>query len=154
MTAQIGVGSPWRNLLHRKKCHGLPTPLLAGALAIATTIGCGRSTSNGPSTSPTPTPGNPTSTTTITITLSGVSPKAIIVPRGGQVTFINNDTVSHDMASDPHPEHTDCPEINQAGFLVPGQSRQTGNLNTARVCGYHDHDRNTVQALQGTITIQ
>ena len=46
---------------------------------------------------------------------------------------------SHEMFSDPHPEHTDCPEINQVGFLSPGQSRQTGNLNTVRTCGFHDH---------------
>ena len=45
------------------------------------------------------------------------------------------------MNSDPHPEHTDCPELNQIGFLNPGQSRQSGNLNTARRCGLHDHER-------------
>jgi hypothetical protein len=62
--------------------------------------------------------------------------------------------VSHDMSSDPHPTHTDCPEIDQVGVLNPLQSRQTGNLNIARVCGYHDHDRDTVQGLRGTITVQ
>ena len=36
--------------------------------------------------------------------------------------FVNNDSRSHEMFSDPHPEHTDCPEINQVGFLSPGQS--------------------------------
>jgi hypothetical protein len=71
------------------------------------------------------------------------------------VTFINNDTIPHNMASDPHPEHTDCPEINQVGVLSPGQSRQTGNMTTNRAtCGFHDHDQPTVVSLQGTITIQ
>jgi hypothetical protein len=60
----------------------------------------------------------------------------------------------HEMYSNPHPEHTDCPEINSVGFLNSGQSRQTGNMNTARTCGYHDHELNTVLSLQGTITIQ
>jgi hypothetical protein len=60
----------------------------------------------------------------------------------------------HDMASNPHPEHTDCPEINSVGFLQPGQSRATGNLNTVRTCGYHDHNRATDTNLQGTIVIQ
>lgn len=74
--------------------------------------------------------------------------------RGSRVTFVNSDNQPHDMQSNPHPEHTDCPEINQVGFLNPGQSRQTGNLNVARTCGYHDHNRDMLESLQGTITIQ
>jgi len=70
------------------------------------------------------------------------------------VTFVNNDTVSHDMSSDPHPDHTDCPAINQAGFLRPGQRRESGNLNEVRTCGFHDHDDPTNRRLQGTITIR
>lgn len=128
---------------------------IAGTMAIAMACGGGGGGGGGStSTSPTPTPSNPTSTTTITISNNAVSPKAIVVPRGSRVTFVNNDTVTHDMDSDPHPDHTDCPEINQVGFLPPGQSRETENLTTARTCGYHDHERNTVQELQGAITIQ
>jgi len=67
---------------------------------------------------------------------------------------VNNDSRVHDMASDPHPSHTDCPAINDVGFLQPGQSRQTGNLNTPRTCRYHDHNRDTDTSLQGSITIQ
>ena len=59
--------------------------------------------------------------------------------RGTQVTILNSDSRTHEMDSDPHPEHTDCPELNQIGFLSTGQSRQSGNLNTARKCGMHDH---------------
>ena len=77
---------------------------------------------------------------TITITTSGVSPAQVTVSAGSRVLFVNNDTKSHNMASDPHPEHTDCPEINAVGLLQPGQSRETGNLNTVRTCGFHDHD--------------
>jgi hypothetical protein len=58
------------------------------------------------------------------------------------------------MDSDPHPIHTDCPEINQVGFLVAGQSKLTGTLNIARTCGYHDHNQDTVESLKGTIVIQ
>ncbi len=53
--------------------------------------------------------GGSTNTTTITMTSSGASPRDITVPLGSRVTFVNNDTQPHDMASDPHPEHTDCP---------------------------------------------
>jgi len=70
------------------------------------------------------------------------------------VTFINNDSRQHEMDSDPHPEHTDCPPINSVGVLAPGQSRQTGNLNVVRVCGFHDHMNDANQSLRGTITIQ
>ena len=97
--------------------------------------------------------GGGTSTTTITITSAGVSPKAITVVQGSQVTFVNNDSRNHDMESNPHPQHTDCPEINLVGFIAPGQTKQTGALNTVRTCGYHDHELSEVGSLQGTITI-
>jgi len=84
-----------------------------------------------------------------------VTPKNIKVARGSQVTFVNNDNQPHMINSDPHPDHTDCPEINQVGFLNPGESRQTGNMISNRsVCGFHDHNQPTVVALQGSITIQ
>jgi plastocyanin len=117
--------------------------------------GSGGSGASGPSpTSPPTTPPGATSTLTITIANNAVSPKNIIVPRGSQVTFTNNDNRPHDMESDPHPEHTDCPELAQVGFVNPGQSRQSGNLNTPRICGFHDHEQPAVAGLQGSITIQ
>jgi hypothetical protein len=67
---------------------------------------------------------------------------------------VNNDSRVHDIQSDPHPEHTDCPEIGQVGFLSPGQSRQTGNLNSIRTCGYHDHNLATDTRFQGRIVIR
>jgi plastocyanin len=124
----------------------------AGSIAILLAACGGGGSTSTPSPSPTPSPGG--GTNTITISNNAVSPKNIVIARGSQVTFINNDSTYHDVESNPHPEHTDCPEINQVGFLNPGQSRQTGNMNTVRTCGYHDHERNTVLSLQGTITIQ
>ncbi len=93
-------------------------------------------------------------TTTITITAAGVSPNNIDVALGARVLFINNDSRSHNMTSDPHPDHTDCPAINSVGFLQPGQQVQTGNLNTARTCGYHDHDDPFNTKFRGTINIK
>ena len=83
---------------------------------------------------------SPDAAATITITSSGVSITQVTVPAGSRVLFVNNDARSHNMTSDPHPEHDDCPEINTVGLLVPGQSRETGNMNTVRTCGFHDHD--------------
>ena len=90
---------------------------------------------------------------TITITAAGVSPKNVTVAPGSRVTFVNNDTRRHDMASDPHPAHTDCPEVT-VGDLGPGQSGTTQNLNTVRPCGFHDHNQPGVTSLEGTIRIQ
>ena len=110
-------------------------------------LGCAKG--SGSSTTPSTTPA-----ATITITATGASPKTVTVPRGSQVQFVNNSGAAHSMVSDPHPEHTDCPEINQVGFLASGQSRQTGNLNTTRTCGFHDHDLPQNTSLQGSIVIQ
>jgi plastocyanin len=131
--------------------------ILAAALVVASCGGGGTSTPTSPSPSATPSP-TPTPSadagTTITISASGVSPKVITVAAGSRVTFVNNDTRAHEMDSNPHPEHTDCVEINQVGFLQPGQSKQTGTLNTRRSCGYHDHNQDTNTAFQGTIVVQ
>jgi hypothetical protein len=58
------------------------------------------------------------------------------------------------MTSDDHPDHMECPALNQVGVLTPGQSRESGNLNVVRTCGYHDHDNPTDANLQGRITIR
>lgn len=104
--------------------------------------------------SPTTPDPTPVATTTITLTSSGANPRNIDVPVGSRVRFINNDSRAHNMSSDPHPEHTDCPEINQVGFLSAGQSRETGNLVQARTCGFHDHDNPSNASLTGRITIR
>jgi len=92
---------------------------------------------------------------TITIQNNVVSPKHLTVAPGCRVTFVSNDNDRHDMVSDPHPEHTDCPAINSVGVLNrSGQSRQTGNLISPGVCGFHDHEHDSIEGLRGTITIK
>ena len=91
---------------------------------------------------------------TITISSSGaVSPSTVTIRQGGRVTFVNNHTRSHDISSDPHPEHTDCPPVEQVGFLSAGQSRTSGNFNTVRTCGFHDHNEPSAIELQGRIIV-
>ncbi len=89
----------------------------------------------------------------MTITPSGVSPKSVTIAVGGRVTFVNNDTTFHEIASNPHPIHTECPPLN-VGALPAGQSGQTGTFPTARTCGFHDHLNPGNAGLQGTIVIQ
>ena len=135
-----------------RKGPGRVFSLLCASVLVAMGMGCGGgySTPASPSPSPNPTPGG----ATITITSAGVSPRTVTIATGSRVTFVNNDTRVHDMASDPHPDHTACPAINDVGFLQPGQTRTTGNLNTPRSCGFHDHNQPTTTSLQGTIVIQ
>ncbi len=127
------------------------TGVLVAAAAMAAAVSCGGSSSStAPSGSCTPS----SNANTFVLQNNQVCPQALTVARGSQVTFINNDSIVHEMNSDPHPEHTDCVEINQVGLLNTNQSRQTGNLNIARRCGFHDHQHPDIAALKGTITIQ
>jgi plastocyanin len=115
----------------------------AACLLAIVTAGCGGSTP--------PAPSPPANPNVVTITSAGVSPKQITVDQGARVLFVNNDTRPHNMTSDPHPEHDECPAINQVGLLQPGQQRETGNMVVVRTCGYHDHDNPDNNGLKGQI---
>jgi hypothetical protein len=137
---------------------GSATFVIAMALAAGACGGGGGSTPSGPSGGSGGGGGGtadpPVATSTITITASGANPRSITVSPGTRVTFINNDSRNHDMSSDPHPDHTDCPAINDVGFMTAGQTKSTGNLNTVRTCRFHDHNDPFNTALQGSIVIQ
>lgn len=105
-------------------------------------------------TTPSPPTGGGGTTPTVTIDASGASPRTLTVELGSRVLFVNRDARNHDMTSDPHPDHTDCPDLNQVGLLRPGESRLTGNLVTVRTCGFHDHNLPSNASLRGTITIR
>lgn len=118
---------------------------MASALAL---VSCGGSGAN----PTTPSPDNPFR---ITITAAGVvSPVEIVVPPGARVLFINQHSRPHEMTSDDHPDHLECPPINAVGLLNPGQSRETGNLVTVRTCGFHDHINPDDNGLLGRIIIR
>jgi hypothetical protein len=122
------------------------------AVTVALAIGCGSSSSNSTSPSGSCTPSS--SPATFVLMNNAVCPTTMTVPRGTQITIMNQDSRTHEMDSDPHPEHTDCPEINQIDFLNPGQARQSGNLNIARTCGFHDHGNPDNAAIRGSVIIQ
>lgn len=132
-------------------CTSVGRMIVAAAMFATFAAGCG-----GGSTSPSPnlTCSTLPNATTFLILNNAVCPQAMTVARGTRVTFINNDSRAHEMTSDPHPEHTDCMELNQVGRLEPGAQRESGNLNIARRCGFHDHINDQNRNLQGTITIQ
>ena len=134
---------------------GLKYAVVAALLALA--IACGGSNSNpigpgGGSGGPGP------SGATITISATGaISPSSVTINSGESVTFVNNDMragISHNMSSDPHPAHSDCPAINALGVISPGASKLTNALTTSRTCGFHDHNDPDNPALRGTITVR
>jgi plastocyanin len=132
--------------------------LLALGLAVAGAItagacGSGSSSPFTPSTpAPTATP-PPGGAATINISAGVASPKQVEINVGQRVAFVNNDTAAHEIASDPHPVHTDCPPINEVGGLAPGQARLTGAFTIARTCGFHDHGMPSNASVQGRIIV-
>ena len=92
---------------------------------------------------------------TITIGANAaVSPSPVTIAVGQSVTFVNSDSRSHDMESDPHPAHTDCPSIANVGLLQPGQSKSTLGFSSSGSCGFHDHNNSDSAGLKGRIVIQ
>lgn len=114
------------------------------AFTAALALHCGGGSPSGPS----------SADATITITATGVSPAEVRIKTFGHVRFVNQDTRSHAISSDPVQTHADCPPINNVGLLNPGENRVTGTLNLARTCGFHDHNDEFNQSLKGRIVIE
>ena len=132
--------------------HLLTSLSLAAVLGLAVSAcGGGGSSPTGPSPAPGGGGGTPTATNTITIGASGADPRSITIAIGSRVTFVNNDSRTHDMNSGPHPEHTQCPELN-VGPIPAGQSRESQPFTAAKTCNFHDHELPTTTSLQGTVT--
>ena len=126
--------------------------LVAAALVAVAACGGGSGTPTGPGNTGGGSPGP--SGATITIANGRVTPSAVTITVGQSVTFVNNDGRVRNVSSDPHPVHTDCPQINAVGNLSNNETRLTNAFPTARSCGFHDHDDPDNGALKGRITIQ
>ena len=99
-------------------------------------------------------PSAPSAAATIVIGPAGISPKDVHIKAWNFVTFVNNDTRTHTMLSDPVDLHTQCPAVNRIGVLQPGESRDTSTLNLAGTCGFHDHGNPADPAFQGRIIVE
>jgi hypothetical protein len=146
--------------------------LIAALLVSAVACGGGNASQPPVPVVPTPTPPpvpagppKPLEGATITITAAGLrldSASAAVfdinnlhVYVGASLMFVNDDNDPHDMLSGPFGLHNDCPEINAAGYLVPGQSRATDPLtHLTKACGFHDHNREGNPAFGGTVTAE
>ena len=121
------------------------------AISLLVGIGCDGDTPLMPST--TTTASEPVAQT-VTITSAGVTPSSITVSQGDRVLFVNDDAVAHEMSSDSHPTHGLWPAMNQVGFLLPGESRETGNLNDVETITYHDHLNAQNLGLFGSLVVE
>lgn len=68
----------------------------------------------------------------------GFSPKTITVKVGTAVTWVNKDTDPLQVASNPHPAHTDYSALNSVGLIQPGASKSF-TFPAAGTFGYHNH---------------
>lgn len=89
------------------------------------------------------------STATITYTDNGFNPDSLTVKAGTVVTVKNDSSKDLEFSSDPHPVHTDEPELNTK-VISPGQST-TFTVTKTGTHGFHNHlDDND----EGSITVQ
>lgn len=91
----------------------------------------------------------------VTITYNGsvFSPSLTTVSSGGKVTWVNNSSRELQIASNPHPVHTDNQEVSGGQFTLdidPGQS-STVTVTKKGTWGHHDHLN---PANRGTLTVQ
>jgi plastocyanin len=133
--------------LHRALSKSMPFVLVAALAALGVSCGGGGSSPTEPTTG-----GTTASVGAITITGSGVSPHSLAVRFGAKVTIMNNDSVAHEFSSNPHPIHTDCPELN-APVLSSGQTFTATMASKPETCGFHDHLNPDSAAFQGTIVV-
>jgi hypothetical protein len=128
----------------RRACHVVrAVTALSFVLVLAACSGTTPGTASTPvqpPTSPSPSPGYrwPLATT-VRLTPDGPEPSSVIINVGGRVTFVNDDRQAHEIVSDPHLRHDDCPAINRVGFLSPGQRGETAIFESVSTCGFHDH---------------
>jgi plastocyanin len=101
-----------------------------------------------PETNNTSTP-NQTSAKKITYTASGFQPASLTVNSGDTIEITNSSNGVLQFQSDPHPQHTDNPELN-VGVVSAGQTK-TFTVTTKGQWGYHNH-LNSAQ--HGEINVQ
>lgn len=83
-------------------------------------------------------------TSTITYSSDGFSPATTTVSSGDSIKFVNNTSSTIDPSSDPHPVHTNNPELN-VGDIEPGQDK-TITVTTTGTWGYHNHYKSSDKA--------
>lgn len=74
----------------------------------------------------------------VKVTTSGFSPQRITIKAGESVTWVNEDTQSHQVNSAVHPTHQLYPPLNTVGLLQSGDKKSL-SFPDAGTYKYHDH---------------
>ncbi len=90
-----------------------------------------------------------TSTNLITYTNTGFVPTTLTIKSGNQVSIKNDSSRELQFDSDPHPDHTDNPELNIGS--IPGGETKTFTVNRTGTHGYHNHKNDSDR---GTLIVQ
>jgi hypothetical protein len=88
----------------------------------------------------------------VALTPNGLSATSIHVAQGAQIRFTNGDLAPHQIASNPEPANSDCPELN-GPVMLQNQSFTATMRNADITCGFHDHLNPTDTRFQGTIIV-
>ncbi len=81
---------------------------------------------------------------TVNMTAAGFSPAEQTVTTGTTVTFKNEDTAPHWVASDPHPLHTGLPGFDAGAAIAPKSAYQFIFM-APGTYGFHDHPNPSVR---------
>lgn len=120
------------------------TPAVVLAVLLLTTSSCGSPSS----------PSSESAVATVTITASGLTPREVRIDNWNHIRFVNNDTVPHQIVSDPVDAHSECPPVNAVGYLPPGGSGETRTLIDTKACGFHDHLNKLDDSFRGRIVVE
>jgi hypothetical protein len=101
------------------------------------------------STTPSPNASETSGGTTTDVTSAGFSTQPITVKSGQSLTFVNKSTTLIQVDSDPHPQHTDNPELN-VGQIAPGSSK---SVTPTRKGTFEIHDHLN-SAHRGTVIVE
>lgn len=86
----------------------------------------------------------------VTISSSGFFPQNITVSAGETVTWVNEDTESHQVNSAVHPIHQLYPPLNSIGLLKSGEKKSL-SFPDKGTYKYHDHLN---PSLTGSVTVE
>ena len=86
----------------------------------------------------------------VTISKSGFSPATISVKKGATVTWVNQDSKIHRVASDPHPSHTLLPTLD-SDDLANGD---TYTFTFEKTGKFTYHDENNPLTIRGEVDVQ
>jgi hypothetical protein len=136
--------------------HKPSNTIIAMAIAVAGAAVAAACGGGGGGTTPPTTPGGGVVSgsigATISLTANGPVPADVRIEPTQRVRIVNNDSRPHQLNTNPHNLHTDCP-ANNSIVLNPGQSFDTGIFSEVKTCGYHDHLLPDEQKYWGVIRV-